>query len=249
MIFPDHLSKLQSRWVGHRMKPPSFCTQPWLQGANTAHCLAWEAGRWITRMGRQRGEKEGGVLRRRTKLHRPPMLRPPGAEGGRRGKGSRRRHFGCSSQTEAVSLSSLRDRERQRQSRMLCGTPWAWGAWSSFWDWGIPAAFTMHQSLTQQRSSDMSLPDSMGKSSRPSSWRQQGVSVLPSEWQAPGRPKSQRPGSRARGSMRPSFWVVDQSPRGAAGLRWGRLAGIGAPSLRPSIPALECGCVRVSTDL
>lgn len=45
--------------------------------------------------------------------------------------------------------------------------------------------------------------------------------------------------------MRPSVGVPDPSPRGAARRGRGRRAEMRAPSLRRSIPAPECGCVRV----
>lgn len=69
-------------------------------------------------------------MRKRTSLLGPPMLLPPGAEGGRRGGREKRGRegeeaLGLQLATEAVSsqLSLRRDGERQPRSRMLCGAP------------------------------------------------------------------------------------------------------------------------------
>lgn len=104
----------------------------------------------------------------------------------------------------------------------------------------------MHQSLTQQRSSDMSLPDSMGKSGLPASGRRRpGVSTLPLDRERSGRSGSQgrEAGRGEGGSARPLIGVVDpESPRGAA--RRGVRRGLRPPSLRRSIPYRSAG-VRV----
>lgn len=110
----DPLFKLQ-RPIGPRLKPSFFSVQLWPQGAKPSPCLAWEAGRWITRMGRPKG---GGVLRKRTVLQGRQCCcllehREAEEEGGRGGEGRGRRHLGCSSQPEAVSLSQRSERPRE----------------------------------------------------------------------------------------------------------------------------------------
>lgn len=104
----------------------------------------------------------------------------------------------------------------------------------------------MHQSLTQQRSSDMSLPDSMGKSRRFSQGRQQqgvNASALSREREAGLRRGICEPQSLGGG---PGSQESGQAGAGATRRDWSAKRALESP-----YP--ECGCVRVcvraSTDL
>lgn len=71
------------------------------------------------------GAVGGGILRKRTRLLGQPMLLPPRAETGKRGgrEWGGGQHLGCTSQSQAISLSSRRDLELQPRSKMLYAAP------------------------------------------------------------------------------------------------------------------------------
>lgn len=114
----------------------------------------------------------------------------------------------------------------------------------------------MHQSLTQQRSSDMSLPDSMGKSSLPASGRRRpGVSTLPPGPRALGplRGARGREAGRGRGVRAPRHRGRGSEPQGSGPAGGGATRGAATAQLASEYPLPECGCarvcVRVPTDL
>lgn len=101
------------------------------------------------------------------------MLLPPEAErgtrGGRENRGREEEEaLGLQlANRGSLSLSALGETGSGcRGVTCFAGRPEPGDACGSFVGRGNGAAFTMHQSLTQQRSSDMSLPDSMGKCCR-----------------------------------------------------------------------------------
>lgn len=121
----DPLFKLQ-RPIGPRLKPSFFSVQLWPQGAKPSPCLAWEAGRWITRMGRPKGGGSCASARCCKDANAAAswsigrQKRREGEEGKGGGGGT---WAAALNPRQSVSLSAQKDQERRRRSRMLCGAP------------------------------------------------------------------------------------------------------------------------------
>lgn len=122
----DPLFKLQ-RPIGPRLKPSFFSVQLWPQGAKPSPCLAWEAGRWITRMGRPKGGGGSCASARCCKDANAAASWSIGRQKrreGEEGKGGGGGTWAAAlNPRQSVSLSAQKDQERRRRSRMLCGAP------------------------------------------------------------------------------------------------------------------------------
>lgn len=110
-------------------------------------------------------------MRKRKTLLGPPTLLPLRVEVGRRGGRDKRGRkweeaLGLQLTIRGSLLSALGETGIS-SGRVRCSVRGleAGAHEISFGDLDNRASFTMHQSLTQQQSSDMSLPDPMGKSS------------------------------------------------------------------------------------